>query len=294
MEGPEWMGSNRVLRLFPEHHDYFLKVAFVEEDLSKIRQTRDLDIFPVLRGRWAAALRDKISLAGRQFHFLGFSNSSLREHSVWFLAPFEYNDKIITAELLRSQLGDFSHIRCPPRFASRLGQTFTTTTHSLELAPQEVGEIGDVSCGDFVFSDGVGTMSQAMLQRIWDATSTDDNEIKPVVYQIRLGGSKGVLSLDKNISGCRILLRPSMKKFYAPNTHLELVNKGRPLPFFLNKNLIVILESLNLPHQNFLSLLDEEIGHLEKASWNFEDSLRLMQRYGLGQASRLPNNPESP
>src|SRR5579862_7776183 len=27
MEGPEWMGSNRVLRLYPDHHDHFLKVS---------------------------------------------------------------------------------------------------------------------------------------------------------------------------------------------------------------------------------------------------------------------------
>ena len=52
MEGPTWMGSNRFLRFFPEHHDHFLKVSFVEEDLTMIRYTRDLDLTSILQRRW--------------------------------------------------------------------------------------------------------------------------------------------------------------------------------------------------------------------------------------------------
>lgn len=48
VEGPNWMGSNRVLRLFPDHHDHFLKVSFVEEDLIMIRYTRGLDLTSTL------------------------------------------------------------------------------------------------------------------------------------------------------------------------------------------------------------------------------------------------------
>ena len=138
MEGPCWMGSNRFLRLFPQHHDHFLKVSFVEEDLTMIRYTRDLDLFMILKRRWRGFFRDEatggIKLAGKHFRFLGFSSSSLREHSTWFIAPFEHEGETITADLLRDRLGDFREIRCPPLYAARLGQTFTTTSYSLVLS----------------------------------------------------------------------------------------------------------------------------------------------------------------
>ena len=73
-----------------------------------------------------------------------------------------------------------------------------------------------------------------MLDRIWKATITDDDQVRPIVYQVRLGGSNGVLSLDPTSQGVQVCLRPSMTKFQALNTHLELANKGGTLPFFLN------------------------------------------------------------
>lgn len=291
MDGPELMGSNRFLRLFPRHHDYFLKVALVEEDLRMIYQSRDSDIRSILK-RWesflSCGINGGIKISGRHFEFLGFSTSSLREHSVWFVAPFKNEGEMITAESLRSRLGDFKRIRCPPRYAARLGQTFTTTSHSLELSAHEVSHMPDIKRGLHIFSDGVGTISQSMLNRIWKATSTDDDQLKPVVYQIRLGGSKGVVSLDRTLSGNTVCLRPSMTKFPALNTHLELANKGRTLPFFLNRQIIGILETLGLPRQNFITLLDHEVERLETASRDFDEALRLYQNYGLGQASRLP------
>jgi hypothetical protein len=190
MEGPNWMGSNRFLRLYPNHHDNFLKVSFVEEDLSMIRNTRefDLKLDSILEYRWKPILRSQtdggINLAGKHFTFLGFSSSSLKEHSTWFMAPFEHEGASITADSLRSQLGDFRKIRCPPRYAARLGQTFTTTTHSLVLSANEVSYIPDViggDGGDHVFSDGVGKASRSMLERIWKETRSGDKQIKPVV-----------------------------------------------------------------------------------------------------------------
>src|SRR5579859_3806561 len=124
MYGPEWMGSNRVLRLFPDHHDHFLKVSFVEEDLTKIQQSRDLQLDTILHNRWSSVLQNGLQLCGRTFQFLGFSSSSLKEHSAWFLSRFEHEAQNITADSVRLQLGDFSHIRCPPRMAARIGQTF--------------------------------------------------------------------------------------------------------------------------------------------------------------------------
>ena len=92
-----------------------------------------------------------------------------------------------------------------------------------------------LSEGQYVFSDGVGTISQALIERIWEATVTNEKSTKPVVYQIRIGGSKGVLSLDKTLEGSQICLRPSMIKFEAPNRNLEIANKGRVITFFFEQ-----------------------------------------------------------
>src|SRR5579859_615675 len=287
LEGPEWMGSNRFLRLFPNHHDYFLKVSFAEEDLGRIWQTREMSLTAITDGRWKGFLKSEIMLAGRRFEFLGFSSSSLKEHSVWFVSAFWHGHEV-DAQSLRDMLGDFSEIRCPPRFAARLGQTFTTTSHSLNMEEEDTKKLRDVLHNGHVFSDGVGTISQSMLERIWDASATNE-VVKPVAYQIRFGGAKGVLALDPRLEGIQICLRESMIKFTAPYDQLELANKGKVLPFFLNRQMIVVLESLKLPRENLIQLLDLAIQRLEEASKDFKSAMRLFQQYGLGQASKLTN-----
>jgi len=290
MDGPEWMGANRVLRLFPDHHDHFLKVSFAEEDLSTIRQNREYSLDRILYGAWSEALSEKsgVTLAGRTFYFLGFSQSSLKEHSAWFMSYFEHEGCIITPQFLHRDLGDFSKIRCPPRFAARLGQVFTTTSHSIKLDPKvEVVTMSDVEQRGHLFSDGVGTISQGLIERVWEASGIKEEDIKPVAYQVRLGGSKGVLSLDTKLNGNLIRLRPSMTKFEAENSHLELANQGKIIPFFLNKQLIAILETLGVKPQDFFRILQAELAHLELASTSYDDMVRLFRRHGLGQAPRL-------
>jgi RNA dependent RNA polymerase len=289
MTGPEWMSTNRVLRLHPEHHDRFLKVSFVEEDLTKIRPKGGMILDPILNGRWKSAFGPEgVNICGRRFYFLGFSQSSLREHSAWFLAPFLDSGagRTVTVDSLLSGLGDFSrNIRCPPRFAARIGQSFTSTSHSIDLGPDEVKHIDDVGLEQPYFSDGIGTISQGMIKRIWKATT--EKEVKPVVYQIRIGGSKGVLSLDTTLEGSQICLRPSMEKFDAKNSKLEIANKAQLLPLFLNRQTIVLLETLGLPPSNLIRLQEAEISRIQLASRDFDEGSKLCHRYGLGRAARL-------
>ena len=311
MEGPCWTGSNRFLRLFPDHHDYFLKVSFSEEDLTRIRHDREMDLSAVIKDRWRPTFKHLtpnrfdfmtyntedydsplgLKLAGREFDFLGFSSSSLREHSTWFMSPFRKGGELLTAEVLRSRLGEFREIRCPPRYAVRLGQTFTTTSHSFQISAEEVRKIPDVfdGTGQHIFSDGVGKISQEMINRIWKETIRQRNtaNVKPVVYQIRLGGAKGVLSLDPTLKGAQICLRQSMIKFSAPNQTLELADSAKTLPLYLNRQLITILEMLGLRSENFIELKDIELAKVRLAARDYEEARQLLQRYGLGQSSRL-------
>ena len=98
---PEVMVKNRVLRNYET--DDFLCVSIRDEDLSKLSAARgsvDLLLDDVKR-----VLDEGLGIAGQQFHFLGSSNSQLRNHSCWFVGP-----RLQPAEI-RVWMGDFSNIK---------------------------------------------------------------------------------------------------------------------------------------------------------------------------------------
>ena len=98
---PEVMVKNRVLRHYDT--DNFLCVSIRDEDLSKLSAGRgSLD---VLLDGVNRVLDEGLEVAGRRFHFLGSSNSQLRNHSCWFVDPRSRPDDI------RRWMGDFSHIK---------------------------------------------------------------------------------------------------------------------------------------------------------------------------------------
>lgn len=82
LHGPEMEPGNRILRKFPNHHDYFIRVQFCDENGEDLRfnpRVNNDDIF----SRFENILKTGIMIAGRTYTFLGFSHSSLRSHSVW-------------------------------------------------------------------------------------------------------------------------------------------------------------------------------------------------------------------
>ena len=100
---PEVMVKNRVLRQYENETDHFLCVSIRDEDLSKLsagRGSLDLLLDDVNR-----VLNGGLGIAGQQFHFLGSSNSQLRNHSCWFVGPRLQPDNI------RRWMGDFRHIK---------------------------------------------------------------------------------------------------------------------------------------------------------------------------------------
>ena len=98
---PEVMVKNRVLRNYDTND--FLCVSIRDEDLSKLSAARgSVDV--VLDGV-NNALDEGLEIAGQQFHFLGSSNSQLRNHSCWFVGPSSLPDDI------RRWMGDFRNIK---------------------------------------------------------------------------------------------------------------------------------------------------------------------------------------
>ena len=139
----------------------------------------------------------------------------------------------MTAATIIAGIGDFSTSKdrfCPARYAARLSQAFTATDASVFVEAEEIGYNNDISTPDgaYHFTDGVGTMSKEMAVDTWTELRRTRKRARkskgtPASFQIRLMGSKGMLSVDYKLRGRAVCLRPSMIKFEAPDSlNLEI------------------------------------------------------------------------
>lgn len=97
-----------------------------------------------------------------------------------------------------------------------------------------------------------------------------------------------MISLDDRLEGEALCLRPSMIKFKADSTQIEICGAGfRPLSMFLNRQLIKILEDLGVLGQAFMDLQDEAVEQLRITSENPVNAGYYLQRNSIGKAARL-------
>ena len=165
--GPCHEPRNRILRKYAAFTDNFLRVQFADEDGEPIRFDRQASNEEIFHGRFKNVLSGIINIAGNGYEFLGFSHSSLRSQTCWFMAPFILNGTVTHAGLVIKQLGDFSKIHSPAKCAARIGQAFSETSSSVTVARENQTVLLDVQRGERVFSDGVGTLSMALLEKVW-------------------------------------------------------------------------------------------------------------------------------
>lgn len=188
LEGPEPETTNRVLRTYSDHADYFLRVTFCEEDGERLNFDRFVSLEEIFHKKFKSVLDGVITIARRRFESLGFSHSSLRDQTCWFMAPFIHEGVLLNAAAVVAKLGDFSAIRSPAKCAARIGQAFSTTDGAVKIPSAIVGHIPDVKRNGRVFSDGVGTISSKILAKLWkDYAPAKDT--RPTLYQIRYAGT---------------------------------------------------------------------------------------------------------
>jgi RNA-dependent RNA polymerase len=95
-----------VLRRF-SHHERFLRVSFSDESRSRLYHRVGLGAYQSVGKRFLNLMVNGFRLAGRKWEFLGYSMSGLREHSVWFVNPFQSDDEphiLMDAAHIRSLL----------------------------------------------------------------------------------------------------------------------------------------------------------------------------------------------
>ncbi|KAG9048827.1 hypothetical protein FS837_011910 [Tulasnella sp. UAMH 9824] len=275
LNGPFLDQSNRVLRLYPNHQEYFLRVNFTDEDDLQFRWERKFKAEGALfvKDRVGGVLEGGLNIAGRHFEFLAYSNSALRDHAVWFSAVFyEPGGGRITAQSIRDGLGDFyfkNLERQPAKLAARMSQAFTATEPSITLPLDgDIPILPDIARNGSVFTDGVGEISRALARRI--------------VRSLEKSGR------TKRLFDNGIRLRNSQQKFLSPLADIEIAQVFyRAKPFYLNRFLIMILETLGVPADVFLGLQGEAIRDVEAATESFSGCAEFLDTNGCGTSYHI-------
>jgi RNA-dependent RNA polymerase len=234
LDGPTLERSNRVIRSFhPRYHRYFIRVSFVDEGNYKLKFSRSFDGPQFVRDRVGSILKNGLLIAGRRYRYLAYSQSSLKEHSVWFMRPFRRDDgQVVDVDFIIKGIGSFSDLPsdprlmyCPARYAARISQAFTSTDPTVTVVESIRTNLPDIIKQDpatleyWNHTDGVGTMSPEFARSIYEERMRNKKGRKreivdyPRALQIRFMGSKGMLSVDHRLVGKTVCLRPSMIKF---------------------------------------------------------------------------------
>ncbi|KAF8798201.1 RdRP-domain-containing protein [Phlegmacium glaucopus] len=301
LEGPYATQSNRVIREYEGYEDHFIRVDFRDEDRLRYRWDREVDGASFVRQRVGTTLKQGFVLAGRRFEFLAYSSSALREHAVWFMNPFDLpGDRRITADSIRRSVGNFEGtklLRHPSKYAARMAQAFTATDPSVKIRRNEWEVVPDLGSDPYFFTDGVGTISQKLADRIHEKLTKDrpDTPMKPSAYQIRFLGFKGVVAvdplLDKHPKGIQMRLRESMKKFDTmdeDDAPIEIAQAfEHPNPCYLNRPLVMLLEDVGVRKESFQYLQDlavEKARTIDDSISRFND---ILASHNLGSGYRL-------
>ncbi|XP_039120524.1 probable RNA-dependent RNA polymerase 2 [Dioscorea cayenensis subsp. rotundata] len=282
--GPEVETSNYVVKYFSAHASNFLRVSFVEEDWSKL--PADALLTNIERGvfskpyrtniyeRILSILKNGIIMGSKKFEFLAFSASQLRSNSVWMFASSED----VTAKSIREWMGHFDEIPTVSKCAARMGQLFSSSMQSFNVPSQDVQSILDIEVVTdgvkYCFSDGIGKISLALPGQVARKCGMSDT---PSAFQIRYGGYKGVVTVDRTSFG-KLSLRQSMKKFDSSNTMLNITNCSDYLPCYLNREIICLLSTLGIEDEIFELMQQAEIHLLDQMLVESEAALTVLDR----------------
>uniref|UniRef100_A0A0K3CL72 RNA-dependent RNA polymerase n=1 Tax=Rhodotorula toruloides TaxID=5286 RepID=A0A0K3CL72_RHOTO len=329
--------SNAVLRKYYElvdHHqesDHFLRVTFRDEDEAMLLPSSGAPQDKLLQGSVAKALKDGISFAGRKFEFLAcvslrqpirasadlascaqLSQSGLRDRMVWFVAPWQDEDKhgtarTINADFIRKRFGVFDKIsHQPAKLGARYSQGFTSSHATETLDYIQIGAIPDIVEKDkngvetTNHTDGAGTMSLKVRDQVWQALQKSGfrrnvDGAPPTVVQFCLGGSQGVLAVDNRLEGAQVKLRPSQDKFQG----LPKVGDGgfslnvsdaftRPGLLPLHRPLISALDDLGISTETFIRYQKLAVDALAPSELEtLKGALNVLHRFAFGGATRF-------
>ncbi|GAB2240730.1 hypothetical protein Droror1_Dr00021248 [Drosera rotundifolia] len=291
--GPELESSNYVVKNFAAHALDFMRVTFVEEDWGRLHPVvvstythQGIFAKPYRTGiyhRILSVLREGIVIGDKKFEFLAFSASQLRSNAVWMFAS---NDKV-KAEDIRNWMGSFTKIRSISKCAARMGQLFSSSKQTLVVPSQDVDAIPDIEVTtdgvNYCFSDGIGKISSSFARQVAQKCGLNHS---PSAFQIRYGGYKGVIAVDRN-SFRKLSLRSSMLKFESNNRMLNVTKWSEAMPCYLNREIVTLLTTLGVPDESFKALLDVQLHVLSNMLTNKEAALAVLASMGMHDSENI-------
>ncbi|KAI9708769.1 MAG: hypothetical protein M1820_003724 [Bogoriella megaspora] len=296
IHSPTLETTNRVIRKYNAYKDHFLRVRFTDEvNEGRLRSDRDNTNENLFR-RVRRVFKNGIKIGDRHYKFLAYGNSQFREHGAYFFAPVKAHGSDVdqlNANMIREWMGDFKSITTVAKYASRLGQCFSTT-RDVKTLMVSVRNISDVDRNGFCFTDGIGKISpflaRAAAQEFNLLVNTNDT---PSAFQFRLGGFKGVLAVDPSMeseNALAVAVRPSQDKFTAQHQRLEVIRTTTFAAATLNRQLIAVLSTLGVKDEAFSEKMDTMLQDLDRAMTDKRIAARsLVKNVDMNQTSLTLN-----
>ena len=271
--------TNHFQRKLKKYNDNIIKFSFVDEDNNNFSYT-DINKSKRLIEFIKSIFKNGITLGFYQYNYIGSSNSQLKNLGGWmvnlegiriykenilnyqnifnegkelYLSHQIYNncDEII------NKFGDFSKELNIFKNTSRKGMIFSDTKYVTNININNVIPLEDEKIGEYIITDGIGKISQNLLELSAKKWGINDLKLKPIsAIQIRFMGCKGVFAVDPELIKNTVLFRESQKKFESEDTALNICSVANYKEACLNRQFIILLNSLGVKDEVFEKIED--------------------------------------
>ncbi|CAF1239013.1 unnamed protein product [Adineta steineri] len=282
------MKENRVLRGGRFGSSFaFCRVLLRDEDLV----TMSAETVEQCRERILDLIKQDLTIAQTDYEYLHCSNSQLRDRSFWFYKPNNGN----TAETIRNWMGDFRYEYSVSSYVTRMALCFTGSikTFTIQKAT-EIEEIPDFKSfdGRYVFTDGIGKISEPMMRRVFEALDLNQTTgYLPCALQIRMAGMKGVLVKAPELGSREIIqVRRSQIKFECDHYDLEVIDYSKPCNLTLNRQVITLLSSLGVQDIAFLHIQNESRLRATMALLKCREAISLLDKVRFFEFEKISNS----
>lgn len=281
---------NRAVRILKQEFkvDKIAHFKLILEKKSKDKDNKN-EIKECIRKLLKDGIKVKIDEKIEYYCYIGSSNSGRRESNFWAVEKKNF-DKLNLKNFL-NYFGDFCKFKQIQKLNKRYSLLYTTSKPFMKIKRTEYKIIEDVKENNFCFTDGIGIIRKKFCEEISKSLNL---EYTSYVFQIRMGGFKGVLTafsdeiFDLNCpkdlndrDNVKILFRKSQEKFDSHDFELNIVSWAINVtpPANLNSEIIMVLDGIangNEVRNYFIKLFEDHFSEMEKC---FTDPKKALAKF---------------
>ena len=163
-------------------------------------------------------------------------------------------------EEIINKFGDFSKEINIFKNTARKGMIFSDTKYVTDVDIHNVIPLEDEKIGEYIITDGIGKISTDLINLSAQKWGITDLNKKPLsAIQIRFMGCKGVFAVDPYLQKNTVHYRESQKKFESDDVALNICSVANYKEGFLNRQFIILLNSLGVEDNKFLKIQNKVI-----------------------------------